>query len=315
MLKDVILTVDKLDITTIIAGIEWKNPVTVASGTFASGREYSSFVDLDKLGAITTKGVSFRPWVGNPPPRIAETHCGMLNAIGLQNPGIEAFIRDEIPYLKSLKTNIIVNVCGHNISEYCAVVERLSEVDAVDMLEINISCPNVSEGGMVFGTNWKMTEKIVKAVKEIAKQPIIVKLSPNVTDIDVIARAAESAGADALSMINTLIGMKIDIKTRRPLLANRIGGLSGSAIKPVAIRMVYQVAQAVKIPIIGMGGISSGEDAIEMFLAGASAVAIGTANFANPRATMDVIDGIWDYMQENNIKSIKELTGLSWKKW
>jgi len=296
-----------------IAGVQWKNPVTTASGTFASGKEYSNFFDINALGAITTKGVSSHPWLGNNTPRVAETYGGMLNAIGLQNPGVEAFIRDDLPFLAQAGTNVIVNICGHNVAEYVAVAEALSGESVVDMLEVNISCPNVSEGGMAFGTNWKMTEKVVSAVKKVSKQPIIVKLSPNVTDIDVIAKAAEIAGADALSMINTLIGMKIDLKPRKPLLANKIGGLSGPAIKPVAVRMIYQVSQAVGIPIIGMGGITCSDDAIEMILAGANAVAVGTANFANPRATVDVIDGIRAYMEGNGINDINYLVGVAWK--
>lgn len=292
-----------------IAGIPFKSPVTTASGTYASGREYGEFVDLKKLGAITTKGVSHIEWKGNPPPRIAETYGGMLNSVGLQNPGVEAFIENDLPFLKDCGTNVIVNVCGHTIEEYCKVVERLSDEEAVDMFELNISCPNVSEGGITFGTNWKLTEKIVLDVKKVSKKPLIVKLTPNVTDIDVIARAAESSGADAISMINTLVGMRIDINTRKPILGNRVGGFSGPAVKPVAVRMVYQVAKCVKIPIIGMGGILNGDDAIEFMLAGATAVAVGTANFTNPYATMDVIKGIEDYMDTHNIKDINEIIG------
>lgn len=292
-----------------IAGVTFKNPVTTASGTFASGREYAEFIELKKLGAITTKGVSKTEWKGNPPPRIAETYGGMLNSIGLQNPGVEAFIENDLPFLKDCGTNVIVNVCGHTVEEYCAVIERLSDEEAVHMFELNISCPNVSEGGITFGTNWKMTEKIVLAAKKVAKKPLIVKLTPNVTDIDVIARAAESSGADALSMINTLIGMKIDVDTRKPILGNRTGGFSGPAVKPVAVRMVYQVAKTVKIPIIGMGGIMNGEDAIEFMLAGATAVAVGTANFSNPCATTDVVKGIEKYMVKHNIKNIREIIG------
>jgi len=303
-----------MDMSVCIAGIKWKNPITVASGTFASGREYANFLDLDRLGAITTKGVSLVPWPGNSTPRIAETYGGMLNSIGLQNPGIEAFVRDDLPFLQKQNTNVIVNICGHSIDDYCAVAEILGDLSGIDMLEVNISCPNVSEGRMVFGTNWKMTEKLVMAVKKIAKQPIIVKLSPNVTDIDVIAKAAESAGADALSMINTLVGMKIDIRSRKPLLANKIGGLSGPAILPVAVRMVYQASQAVQIPIIGMGGITTAADALEMIMAGATAIGIGTANFANPRATIDILEGIESYQRENKIPQITDLVGVAWKK-
>jgi len=302
-----------MNIAVKIAGVEWKNPVTVASGTFASGKEYGNFMDISQLGAITTKGVSARPWAGNPAPRVAETYGGMLNAIGLQNPGVEAFINDDLPFLEKHNSRVIVNICGHNVEEYCEVAAALGGYSTVDMLEVNISCPNVSEGGIAFGTNWKMTEKVVAAVKKAAKQPIIVKLSPNVTDIDVIAKAAEAAGADAISMINTLIGMKIDLHTRKPLLGNKIGGLSGPAIKPVAVRMVYQVSRAVKIPIIGMGGIMTGEDAVEMMLAGASAVAVGTANFANPLASIGVIEGIGQFMADNDIADVNELVGQAWK--
>ena len=301
-----------LNTRAAIGGVEMKNPVTTASGTFGSGREYSQFVDLNRLGAVTVKGVSDKPWTGNAVPRIAETYGGMLNAVGLQNPGAEAFIRDDIPFLRRFDTKIIVNICGHTIQEYCAVAERLGEAD-IDLLELNISCPNVSEGGITFGTNWKMAEQVVSEVKRVAKQPLIVKLTPNVTDIDVIARAAEFAGADALSMINTLLGMKIDIHKRKPLLANKTGGLSGPAIRPVAVRMVYQAAQAVKIPIIGMGGIANGEDAMEFILAGASMVAVGTANFANPLATMEVLDGIEQYMRKYNVTDIAALIGAAWK--
>jgi len=303
---------DAMDMRVTIGGVTMQNPVTTASGTFGSGREYSQFVDLNRLGAITVKGVSDKPWPGNPAPRVAETYSGMLNAVGLQNPGMEAFIADDIPFLRRYDTKIIVNICGHTPQEYCNVVERLATED-IDLLELNISCPNVSEGGITFGTNWKMVEQVVGDVKKRAKQPLIVKLTPNVTDIDVIARAAESAGADALSMINTLLGMKIDIHKRKPLLGNKTGGLSGPAVKPVAVRMIYQVAQSVKIPIIGMGGIANGDDAIEFILAGASMVAVGTANFANPYATTDTIDGIAAYMEKYNVRSVQELVGAAWK--
>ena len=294
-----------------IGGVAWKNPITVASGTFASGKEYADFFDISRLGAITTKGVSHLPWAGNGVPRVAETYGGMLNSIGLQNPGVEGFIADDLPFLRGLDTVVIVNVCGHRVEEYCNVAARLEAAGGVDMLEINISCPNVSEGGMAFGTNWKMTEKVVKAVRKATKLPLIVKLSPNVTDIDVIAKAAETAGADALSLINTLLGMKIDINTRKPLLANRLGGLSGPAIRPVALRCVYQAASCVKIPIIGMGGIMNGDDAVEFILAGASAVAVGTANFTNPTASMDVLAGIREYMENNGIMDINDIVGAA----
>jgi dihydroorotate dehydrogenase (NAD+) catalytic subunit len=291
-----------------IAGIEWKNPITTASGTFGSGMEYSEFVDLNKLGAVTTKGVAAIPWEGNPTPRIAETSSGMLNAIGLQNPGVDVFLNRDLPFLKQFDTNIIVNVVGKTTEDYCKVVERLSDA-AVDMLEINISCPNVKEGGIAFGQSAASVEDITREVKKYAKQPIIMKLSPNVTDITEMARAAEAGGADALSLINTITGMKIDINKRAFLLANKTGGLSGPAVKPVAVRMVYQVANAVKIPIIGMGGIMNGEDALEFIMAGATAVAVGTANFINPTATIDVMKGIEDYMKKYHIEDIHELIG------
>ncbi len=291
-----------------MAGITFKNPVTTASGTFGSGMEYSDYVDLSRLGAVTTKGVSSVPWEGNPTPRLAETHGGMLNAIGLQNPGAEVFIRRDIPFLRRYDTRIIVNVVGKTLEEYCEVVERLTECD-VDMFEINISCPNVKEGGIAFGQDASRIEHITRELKKRAKQPIIMKLSPNVTDIGEMARAAEAGGADAISLINTLTGMKIDIRKKSFLLANRTGGLSGPAIKPVAVRMVYQAAQAVKLPIIGMGGIMDAEDALEFLMAGATMVAVGTANFVNPRATIEVIEGIEAFMEQQGIKDIKEIIG------
>ena len=291
-----------------LAGVEFKNPVMEASGTFGSGAEYGEFVDLNKLGAVVTKGVANVPWPGNPTPRIAETASGMLNAIGLQNPGIDLFTKRDIPFLKQYDTKIIVNVCGKSTEYYLEVVERLGD-EPVDMLEINISCPNVKEGGIAFGQDPKAVEAITKAVKKVAKQPVIMKLSPNVTDITEMARAAEAGGADVLSLINTLTGMKIDIYKQDFALANKTGGLYGPAIKPIAVRMVYQVANAVKIPIIGMGGIQSGEDAIEFMLAGASAVAVGTANFNNPYATMDVIAGMEAYMKRMGVTDINELIG------
>ena len=292
-----------------IAGVTMKNPVTTASGTFGSGREYKEFVNLNKLGAITVKGVADKPWKGNAAPRIAETYGGMLNSVGLQNPGVEHFIKYDLPELKKYDTNIIVNVCGHTIEEYCNVVEALANVEGIAMLELNISCPNVSAGGITFGTNPQMVEKVVGEVKKRAKQPLIVKLSPNVTDITEIAKAAVAGGADALSLINTLLGMRIDINKRKPILANKMGGFSGPAIKPVAVRMVYQVANAVDVPIIGMGGIVTGDDAIEFILAGATMVSVGTANFMNPKATMEVIKGIEAYMDKYNVKDINELRG------
>lgn len=291
-----------------IAGVEFKNPVTTASGTFGSGMEYSDFVDLSRLGAVTTKGVATVPWAGNPTPRIAETYGGMLNAIGLQNPGLDVFIHRDIPFLKKYDTKIIVNVCGRNQEDYCAAVERLADCDA-DMLEINISCPNVTKGGITLGTNAELIEKFTKELKKYAKQPVIMKLTPNVTDITEMARAAEAGGADAVSLINTLTGMKIDVNRRQFVLANRTGGLSGPAIKPVAVRMVYQVANAVKLPIIGMGGIATAEDALEFILAGATMVAVGTANFHNPYATVEIIDGIEMYMRKNQIEDINTLIG------
>ena len=292
-----------------LAGVEFKNPVMEGSGTFGSGAEYSEFVDLNQLGAVVTKGVANVPWPGNPTPRIAETHGGMLNAIGLQNPGIDVFIERDIPFLKQFDTRIVVNVCGKSTEDYLEVVERLADTD-VDMLEINISCPNVKEGGSAFGQDPKAVEAITKAVKAKAKQPIIMKLSPNVTDITVMAKAAEAGGADVISLINTLTGMKIDINRQTFALANKTGGLSGPAIKPVAVRMVYQAANAVNIPIIGMGGITCAEDAIEFILAGASAVSVGTANFMNPYTTVEVVKGIEAYMKRFGVNDIKDLVGI-----
>lgn len=292
-----------------IAGVEWKNPVTVASGTFGSGAEFADFVDLGRLGAVTTKGVANIPWSGNPTPRVAETYGGMMNAIGLQNPGIDLFCERDIPFLRQYDTKIIVNVCGKSTEDYCEVVERLANED-VDMLEINISCPNVKEGGIAFGQNPKAAEDITKAVKKYAKQPVIMKLSPNVTDIAEMAKAVEAGGADAVSLINTLTGMKIDIHKRMFALANRTGGVSGPAVHPIAVRMVYQVANAVKVPVIGMGGISNAEDAIEMILAGASAVSVGTANFHNPAVTMEIVQGIEDYMKKYHVEDISDLVGI-----
>ena len=297
-----------MNMEVTIAGVTFKNPVMEASGTFGSGMEYSEFVDLNKLGAVVTKGVANVPWPGNPTPRIAETWGGMLNAIGLQNPGIDVFVKRDIPFLKQFDTRIIVNVCGKTTEDYLEVVERLGD-EPVDMLEINISCPNVKEGGIAFGQDPKAVEAITRAVKEKARQPVIMKLSPNVTDITVMAKAAEAGGADAISLINTLTGMKIDVERRRFALANRTGGLSGPAIKPVAVRMVYQAAHAVKLPIIGMGGIQNGADALEFILAGASAVAVGTANFHNPRATLDTVEEIRNYMERHGIEDVKELVG------
>lgn len=298
-----------LNTSVNLAGVQLKNPVMTASGTFGSGAEYSEFVDLNRLGAVVTKGVANVPWPGNPTPRIAETTGGMLNAIGLQNPGIDVFVKRDIPFLKQYDTKIIVNVCGKSTEDYLEVVERLGD-EPVDLLEINISCPNVKEGGIAFGQDPKAVEAITKAVKAKAKQPIIMKLSPNVTDITVMAKAAEAGGADVLSLINTLTGMKIDIQRQCFAIANKTGGLSGPAVKPIALRMVYQVANAVSVPIIGMGGIATPEDAIEFILAGATAVSVGTANFYNPYATIEVAEGIGDYMKQHNCEDINQLIGI-----
>lgn len=292
-----------------IAGVELKNPVMTASGTFGSGKEFEKYIDINRLGAVVVKGVSNKEWLGNPPPRIAETYGGMLNAIGLQNPGVEAFIRDDLPFLKQFDTKIVVNIVGKTISDYCEVAERLYD-EEVDLLELNISCPNVKEGGVAFGTSPKMAAQITREVKKYAKQPLIVKLSPNVTDITLIAKAVEDAGADTVSLINTLVGMRVDIHKRQPIIANKIAGFSGPAIKPVAVRMVYQVRKAVSIPIIGLGGIMTGDDAIEFMMVGANAVAIGTANLLNPCATMNIIDEIESFMIMKKISDINEIIGI-----
>ena len=291
-----------------MCGVEFNNPITVASGTFGSGMEYDSLVDLNRLGAVTTKGVAAVPWEGNPTPRVAETPSGMLNAIGLQNPGIDVFLERDIPFLKKYDTRIIVNVCGHSEEEYLAVVERLNDAD-IDMMEINISCPNVKEGGISFGTDPKGVESITRAIRSVAKKPVIMKLSPNVTSIAEIARAAEAGGADGISLINTITGMKIDIRRRTFLLANKTGGMSGPAIHPVAVRMVYEASQAVSIPIIGMGGVATFEDAVELMLVGATLVAVGSANFSNPRVTMDIIDGMEKYLDDMGIQNVSEIIG------
>ena len=291
-----------------IAGVEFKNPVMTASGTFGSGMEYGEFVDLNRLGAVVTKGVANIPWPGNPTPRVAETHGGMLNAIGLQNPGIDVFIERDIPFLKQYDTKIIVNVCGKTVEDYCDVVEKLGE-QPVDMLEINVSCPNVKEGAIAFGQKADALYNITKEIKKHARQPVIMKLSPNVTDITEMAKAAEAAGADALSLINTITGMKIDVHRRQFAIANKTGGLSGPAIKPVAVRMVYQVANAVQIPIIGMGGIANAEDALEFILAGATAVSVGAMNFVNPYTTVEVVEGIEAYMKRYGVEDIQSLIG------
>ena len=297
-----------IDTRVNIAGVELKNPVMTASGTFGSGMEYSEFVDLSRLGGVVTKGVADVPWPGNPTPRVAETTGGMLNAIGLQNPGIDVFCKRDIPFLKQHDTKIMVNVCGHSTEEYLRVVERLAS-EPVDLLEINISCPNVKEGGIAFGQDPKAVETITREVKKVAAQPVVMKLSPNVTDITVMARAAEAGGADAVSLINTLTGMKIDVERQNFALANKTGGMSGPAVKPVAVRMVYQVAQSVNIPIIGMGGIATAEDALEFILAGATAVSVGTANFFNPYATVEIAEGIENYMKRHNIEKLTDLIG------
>lgn len=297
-----------MNLSVDFAGIKMKNPVTTASGTFGSGMEYSEFVDLNQLGAVTTKGVASEPWPGNPTPRICETYGGMLNAIGLQNPGIDLFIQRDLPFLQQYDTNIIVNVCGRTAEDYVAVVERLAEQD-IALLEINISCPNVKAGGIAFGQDPKQVERITSLIKQVAKQPVVMKLSPNVTDIAEMARAAEAGGADAVSLINTLTGMKIDVERRTFALANKTGGMSGPAVKPVAVRMVYQVAQAVKIPILGMGGIRTAEDALEFIMAGATMVAVGTANFHEPATTVQVVQGIQEYMERHDVEDIQELIG------
>ncbi|MCQ2521888.1 MAG: dihydroorotate dehydrogenase [Lachnospiraceae bacterium] len=291
-----------------IAGVELKNPVMTASGTFGSGAEYSEFVDLNKLGAVVTKGVSAVPWPGNPTPRVAEVYGGMLNAIGLQNPGVDVFASRDIPFLQQFDTKVIVNVCGKTVEDYIAVVERLNE-EPIDMMEINLSCPNVKAGALAFGQDAKVLAGVTSALRMVCKKPMIIKLSPNVSNIGDMARAAESAGADAVSLINTLIGMKIDINRRKFVLANKTGGFSGPAVKPVAVRMVYEVAQAVQIPIIGMGGIANAEDAIEFILAGATAVSVGTMNFVDPRTTEKVVQGIEEYMRKYDVQDIKELIG------
>lgn len=299
---------NKRNTEVTIAGVTFKNPVMTASGTFGSGMEYGEFVDLNQLGAVVTKGVANVPWPGNPTPRVAETYGGMLNAIGLQNPGVEVFIKRDLEFLKQFDTKVIVNVCGKTVEDYLAVVERLSN-EAVDMLEINVSCPNVKEGAIAFGQKADALFDITSQIKKKAKQPVIMKLSPNVTDITEMAKAAEAAGADALSLINTITGMKIDIYKQTFALANKTGGMSGPAIKPVAIRMVYQVANAVKIPIIGMGGIANGEDAIEFMLAGATAVSVGAMNFVNPYTTIETKEGIERYMDKMNIEDINSIIG------
>lgn len=300
---------EEINTSVNIAGVNFKNPIMPASGTFGSGQEYGEFFDLNRLGAVVTKGVSYHPWEGNPPPRIMETSSGMINAVGLQNPGIDVFVKRDISFLQQFDTNIIVNVCGNTVKDYLKVVERLSE-QPIDMLEINISCPNVEHGGMAFGQEPKMVEYITKEIKKVAKQPISMKLTPNVTDITEIAKAAEFGGANALSLINTITGMRISVKQRTFSVANKTGGLSGAAIKPIALRMVYQVYHSVNIPLIGMGGISNTEDALEFIMAGATGIAIGTANFNNPFVMPEVIEGLEKYMVENNIEDLQEIRGI-----
>lgn len=300
---------NRVSLEVNVAGIRMRTPVMVASGTFGYGSEYVDFVDLNQLGAIVVKGITSEPWAGNPMQRIIETPSGMLNAIGLQNVGVDAFISEKLPYLRDFDVPVVVNVCGETLEEYCEVTEKLDAAEGVAAIELNISCPNLDCGGMSFGVDSRLASELVNDVRERTGLPLLVKLSPNVTDIAEIARAVEDTGADGLSVINTLLGMAIDAKTRRPQLANLTGGLSGPAIKPIALRMVWQVYNAVKIPIVGMGGIMTGEDAVEFFIAGASAVAVGTANFVNPRASLDVTDGIREYLEEHGVDSVKELVG------
>ncbi len=307
--KRAVLKKEEINTEVVIAGVRLKNPVITASGTFGCGREYAEFLDLGKLGAITTKGIAAVPWEGNRTPRVAETASGMLNAIGLENPGVDVFLERDLPFLKNAGCGVIVNVCGHEPSDYYRVVEKLNGVEGIDLLEINISCPNVKAGGLSLGTDPKTVEEVTRGCKERASQGVIMKLTPNVTDIREIARACEAGGADAVSLINTLTGMKIDIEKQTFVLANRTGGLSGPAIKPVAVRMVYEVSGAVSVPVIGMGGISSAEDAVEFLLAGASAVSVGMANFINPYVTLEIAEGIRDYCARHGISKVTELTG------
>jgi dihydroorotate dehydrogenase (NAD+) catalytic subunit len=308
-MEPVTMKKDEVDLRVSIGALALSNPVMTASGTFGYGREFADFLQLKRLGAVVVKGISLAPRAGNPPPRIVETACGMLNAIGLENTGVEHFITDKMPYLADLRVPVIVNILGDSVEEYRQIAQRLNGVPGIGALEVNISCPNVKKGGVAFGTDPRMAAAVTAAVREESPVPVIVKLSPNVTDVTVVARAVEDAGADAVSLINTLIGMAIDLKSRRPRLANIIGGLSGPAIKPVALRMVYQVARVVRIPVIGIGGIATAEDAMEFMLAGASAVQVGTANFVNPRACEDVIDGIARYVSAQKLGSVRELIG------
>jgi len=297
-----------LDLSVNIAGLKLKNPIIAASGTFGFGREFSGFFDLNLIGGISVKGLTLKPRKGNAPPRIAETPAGILNSVGLQNPGVEAFIRDEIPFLRRFDTCIIANIAGNTIDDYCRMAEILSEAD-IDAIELNVSCPNVKEGCLMFGSTAEGISNVTAAVRKVCKKPLIVKLSPNVTDITKMAKAAEDSGADCVSLINTILGMAIDINSRRPILGNIMGGLSGPAVKPVAVRMVYQVSKAVKIPVIGMGGISNAEDAVEFLLAGASAVMIGTAGFVNPYVWVETAEGIKQYMEKHGFVKVSDITG------
>lgn len=299
----------KPDLSVQIAGVTFQNPVMTASGTFGSGMEYADFVDLNRLGAVVTKGVSSVPWPGNPTPRIAEVYGGMLNAIGLQNPGMDVFVERDLAFLKQYDTKVIVNVCGHTKEEYLEVVERLADEERVDLLEINVSCPNVKQGAIAFGTKAESLYEITSEIKKVAKQPVIMKLTPNVTSIAEMAKAAEAAGADAISLINTITGMKIDVERQKFVLANKTGGMSGPAIHPVAVRMVYEAAGAVKIPIIGMGGVQTAEDALELMLAGATAVAVGAANFHDPAATIRVLEGMESYAERHQLTAISDIIG------
>jgi len=299
---------NNIDLSINIAGINFSNPVIMASGTYGFGKEYSEYIDLNVLGGISVKGLTLKERKGNPPPRIAETPAGILNSVGLQNPGVEVFIKHDLPFLRQYKTKIIANISGNTIEEYCEMAEILGGSD-IDAIELNVSCPNVKAGGMAFGTDPRLIEEVTSSVKKYCKQPLIVKLSPNVGDIKIMAKAAEAAGADCVSLINTLLGMAIDIHRRKPILANNFGGLSGPAVKPIAVRMVYEVAHTVKIPVIGMGGISSGDDAIEFLLAGASAVMVGTANFVNPMAPIEIIEGITNYMKTYGYGSLQDIIG------
>ena len=303
------MSVIKPNLKVKIGNLRLKNPVMTASGTFGYGREYEDFVDLQALGAIIVKGISLEPRPGNPPPRIVETSCGMLNAIGLENVGLKRFVEEKMVVLRRYRTSVIVNILGDTIEDYCHLCEQLSDVEGVSAIEVNISCPNVKKGGVAFGTDAKMINQVTGAVRKKTDLPLIIKLSPNVTDITLMARAAEEGGADAVSLINTLLGLAIDVKTRKPKLANVVGGLSGPAIKPVALRMVWQTANAVSVPVIGIGGIGSTRDAIEFLLAGASAIQVGTANFINPAVTGEIVTGIHDYLRDNDIKSVSELVG------